>query len=47
MGGLDDGSISWDVKTKEGLDCAYGVYFYIVEAQGISDKKFGKLAIIK
>jgi len=46
-GGFVNGTVSWDVKTKEGLDCAYGVYFYVVEAPGISDKKFGKLAIIK
>jgi hypothetical protein len=46
-GSLEDGSVSWDIRTKEGLDVAYGVYFYVVEAEGISEKKFGKLAIIK
>jgi len=46
-GDLNDGSIIWDLKTKEGLDVAFGVYFYVVEAEGISDKKYGKLAIIK
>lgn len=46
-GDYNDGSIVWDVRTKEGLDVAYGVYFYVVEVDGISDKKTGKLAIIK
>jgi len=46
-GNLNDGSVEWDVRTKEGLDVAFGVYFYIVEVDGISDKKTGKLAIIK
>ena len=46
-GDYNDGSIIWDVRTKEGLDIAYGVYFYVVEVDGISDKKTGKLAIIK
>lgn len=46
-GNLNDGSVSWDVRTKEGLDVAYGVYFYVVEVEGISDKKMGKIAIIK
>lgn len=46
-GSLNSGSVEWDLKTKEGLDVAYGVYFYVVEVEGISDKKTGKLAIIK
>ncbi len=46
-GDLFDGSLMWDLKTKEGLDVAYGVYFYVVEVDGISEKKFGKLAVIK
>ncbi|MGQ9642908.1 MAG: hypothetical protein ACUVT3_03515, partial [Ignavibacterium sp.] len=46
-GDLNDGTIAWDVRTKEGLDVAYGVYFYVVEIDGVSDKKTGKLAIIK
>lgn len=46
-GDLNDGTIAWDVRTKEGLDVAYGVYFYVVEMDGVSDKKTGKLAIIK
>lgn len=46
-GTLESGTVSWDVRTKEGLDVAYGVYFYVVEVEGISDKKTGKIAIIK
>lgn len=46
-GDLNDGTVVWDVKTKEGLDVAYGVYFYVVEMEGVSEKKTGKLAIIK
>jgi len=46
-GEIGVGSTSWDVRTKEGLDLAYGVYFYVVEIDGIGDKKMGKLAIIK
>lgn len=46
-GDLNNGSLEWDLRTKEGLDIAYGVYFYVVEVEGISDKKTGKLAIIK
>ena len=46
-GDLNNGTVSWDLRTKEGLDVAYGVYFYIVEAPGFSDKKFGKIALIK
>ena len=46
-GSLGNGSVTWDVRTKEGLDVAFGVYFYVVEVEGISDKKTGKIAIIK
>jgi len=46
-GNLENGSVTWDVRTKEGLDVAYGVYFYVVDVEGISDKKMGKIAIIK
>lgn len=46
-GTLLDGTVTWDLRTKEGLDVAFGVYFYVVEADNIGEKKFGKLAIIK
>jgi hypothetical protein len=42
---LHNSTITWDLKTKENLDIAYGVYFYVIETpQGI---KRGKLAVIK
>ncbi len=43
--GLENGSVVWDLKTLEGLDISYGVYFYIVETDGY--QKSGKIAIIK
>ncbi len=46
-GELFSGSVEWDLRSKEGLDIAYGVYFYVVEVDGLSEKKTGKLAIIK
>ncbi len=46
-GDIFDGSVSWDVRTKEGLDVAFGVYFYVIEIEGTSDTKTGKIAIIK
>ena len=44
-GNIHSGTVSWDLKTKENLDIAYGVYFYIVESD-VGSKK-GKIAIIK
>jgi hypothetical protein len=43
--GIYDGTLSWNLKSKENLDVAGGIYFYIVESDvGI---KRGKIAIIK
>ncbi len=44
-GNIEDGTVSWNLKTKENLDVAYGIYFYVVESK--FGKKSGKLAIIK
>lgn len=44
--GIDDGTVSWDLRTRENLEVAYGVYFYHVEAPNVGEKT-GKLAIIK
>ena len=46
-GDLNNGTVQWDLRTEEGLEVAYGVYFYVVEVNGTSDKKIGKIAIIK
>ena len=40
-----DGAVSWNLKTKDNLDIAPGVYFYAVESA--IGKKTGKLAVIK
>lgn len=42
----NDGTESWDLRTKDGLDLAYGVYVYHVKAPGIGEKT-GKIAIVK
>ena len=42
----DDGTESWILVTKDGLDVAWGTYFYHVEAPEIGEK-VGKFAIIR
>ena len=44
-GNIFDGSVSWNLRTKENMDIAYGVYLYVVESS-LGVKK-GKIAIIK
>ena len=44
-GNIYDGSVSWNLRTKENMDIAYGVYLYVVESS-LGMKK-GKIAIIK
>ncbi|RMI01314.1 MAG: hypothetical protein D6681_10985 [Calditrichaeota bacterium] len=41
-----NGRLSWDLRTKDGLEIAHGVYFYLVDAPGIGTKT-GKFAVIK
>ena len=43
---LYSGAVSWDLKSKDGMDVAFGVYLYHVEAPGIGEY-IGKFAIIK
>jgi len=43
---LDDGVESWNLITKDGMDVAWGTYFYHVEAPGVGQKT-GKFAIIR
>jgi hypothetical protein len=45
-GFIDDGTVSWDLQSRSGLDVAYGVYFYHVEVPGLGETT-GKLALIK
>jgi hypothetical protein len=41
-----NGSLSWNLVTEDGMDIAYGLYIYHVDAPGIGEK-IGKFAIIK
>ena len=41
-----DGAISWDLVTDDGMDIAYGLYIYHVDAPGVGEK-VGKFALIK
>ena len=43
---VGDGSVTWDLLTKDNLSASYGVYVYHVEAPGIGEH-IGKFAIIK
>jgi hypothetical protein len=44
-GDIADGTVRWDLRTREGLDVAYGVYFWHVESP--VGERTGKLALIK
>ncbi|MBI45025.1 MAG: hypothetical protein CMG66_02525 [Candidatus Marinimicrobia bacterium] len=44
-GNIFNGSVSWNLKTDENMDIAYGVYLYVLESPSGSTK--GKIAIIK
>ncbi|MBP7461444.1 MAG: hypothetical protein KBA26_09155 [Candidatus Delongbacteria bacterium] len=43
---VTDGSESWNLTNKEGMDVAYGLYLFQVDAEGVGTK-IGKFAIIK
>jgi len=43
---IDDGTVTWDLRTRENLETAYGVYFYHVDAPGVGERT-GRLALIK
>jgi hypothetical protein len=45
-GSIFDGTVSWNLKTKEGLDIAYGVYVYHIDA-GENGEYIDKFAVIK
>ncbi len=44
--GFLDGTISWNLVTDDGMDAAYGVYVYHVDAPGVGEY-IGKFALIK
>jgi len=43
---ISDGQEPWNLVSKDGMDIAYGIYIYHVEAPGIGEK-IGRFAIIK
>ena len=42
---IENGSARWDLKTKDNLEVAFGLYVYVVDAPGIG-QKVGKFSII-
>lgn len=46
FGGTTDGTLSWNLVTEDGMDAAYGIYIYHVDAPGIGEH-IGKFALIK
>jgi hypothetical protein len=42
-----DGTVLWDMLTKEGLEIAAGIYVYHVKSKATGDEKLGKFAVIK
>ena len=42
---IHDGTVSWNLKSKENLDVASGIYFYVLESS--VGKRSGKIGIIK
>jgi hypothetical protein len=43
----DDGTVHWDLLTKEGLEIAAGIYLYHVKSKVTGDEKLGKFAVVK
>jgi hypothetical protein len=43
---INDGTVSWDLRTRENLETAYGVYVYHVDAPDVGERT-GRLALIK
>jgi hypothetical protein len=41
-----DGSLAWDLLSDDGMDIAYGLYIYHVDAPGIGEH-IGKFAVVK
>ena len=41
-----EGAHPWDMRTREGLDIAFGIYVYYIEVEGVG-QKVGKFAVIK
>jgi len=43
---MTDGTAQWDLVSRDGIDIAFGVYVYHIEAEGIGTK-IGRFAVIK
>jgi len=43
---VENGSEPWDLISKDGMDVAYGIYLYHVDAPDIGNQ-IGKFAVIK
>ncbi|NPE27313.1 hypothetical protein HNV12_04910 [Methanococcoides sp. SA1] len=43
----DNGIIHWDLKSRENLDVAAGIYYYHIKSTLTKDEKMGKFAIVK
>jgi hypothetical protein len=41
-----DGSLSWNLVSEDGMDIAYGLYIYHLDAADVG-QKIGKFAVIK
>ena len=44
--GFESGAATWDLLSKDGLEIAYGIYLYHIDAPGIGETT-GKFAVIK
>ncbi|MFB3146267.1 MAG: hypothetical protein ACE1ZO_04015, partial [Nitrospirales bacterium] len=42
---IDDGAASWDLRSKEGLSVAFGIYYFHVKSP--EGEFLGKFALIK
>ena len=42
-----NGTVHWDLRSKEGLEIAAGYYIYHIESKATGDVKIGKFAVIK
>ncbi|MFH2031919.1 MAG: hypothetical protein ABIJ40_15085 [Bacteroidota bacterium] len=45
-GGKEDGSLSWNLVTQDGMDVAFGLYVFHVKAPGVGEH-IGKFVLIK
>jgi hypothetical protein len=44
--GVDNGQLAWDLTTRDGMNIAYGIYLFHVDAPGIG-QSVGRFAVIK